>query len=115
MQEIVAAYPVFGYEVADDRLDGGTLAHLALDLRGPPCFWPEMNTLNVFGCRIVAATTFVENEALDDVADERLQVWDHDFKRVAVIGVAGQRLHMGDELTALSVPQCAGDGDLPNS
>ena len=30
--EIVAAHPVFGFEMADDRLNGGAPAQLALDL-----------------------------------------------------------------------------------
>ena len=34
--EIVAAHSVLGFEIADDRLDGGTSAQLALDRRRHP-------------------------------------------------------------------------------
>lgn len=44
--------------------------------------------------------------ACDDVADQRLHVRDHAGQRVAVIGIAGQCLHMGDELAASDL-QCA--------
>jgi hypothetical protein len=37
---------------------------------------------------------------------------DNGFERMAIIGLAEQRLHVGDELTALGVPQRGGDGDL---
>ena len=36
----------------------------------------------------------------------------HRCQRVTVIGIAGQRLHMGDELAALGVADRGGDGDL---
>ncbi len=37
MPEVVAAHAVLGFEVADDRLDGGAPSQLALDLwRHPP-------------------------------------------------------------------------------
>lgn len=36
--QVVAAHPVFGFEIADDRLDGGAPAHLALGSVALP-FW----------------------------------------------------------------------------
>lgn len=37
MPEIVPAHPMFGFEMADDRLDGRAAAHFAFDLgRHPP-------------------------------------------------------------------------------
>ena len=65
---------------------------------------------------IVAAVSLVGEDARDGVADERLHVRDHGFQGVAIIWIAGQRLHMGDELAALGVADRGGDGDLtPNS
>ena len=66
----------------------------------------------VIGRRVVAAISLVGEDARDGVADQRLHVRDHGCQRVAVIGIAGQRLHMGDELAALGVAEGGGDGDL---
>jgi len=57
----------------------------------------------VIGRRIVAAISPVGEEAGDGVADDRVHVRDHDDRRATVIGIAGQRLHIGDELAALGV------------
>jgi hypothetical protein len=69
-----------------------------------------VNTLNLES-GIVAAIALVDEDALDGAADERLHFMDDSFKSVAVIGFAGQRLHMGDELTALGMRQRGGDGE----
>ncbi len=99
--------------MADDGLDGGPAAQFALDagchsslLAGEED--PEL----VFGRRVVAAISLVGEEARDDVADERLHVRDHGGQRVTVIGIAGQRLHMSDELAAPGVADRGGDGDF---
>lgn len=34
--EIVAAHPAFGFQMADDRLDGRAAAHLAFNLKASP-------------------------------------------------------------------------------
>jgi hypothetical protein len=39
-------------------------------------------------------------------------VRDHGFQGVAIIWIAGQRLHMGDELAALAVLEGGGNADL---
>ncbi|MFK4535066.1 hypothetical protein ABIA00_003249 [Bradyrhizobium ottawaense] len=44
--------------------------------------------------------SLVGEDARDRVADEPHHVRDHGSQRVTVIGMAGQRLHMGDELAA---------------
>ena len=49
----------------------------------------------------MAAVAFVAEEALDDVADQRFYLRDDGFERMAIIGIAGQRLRVGDELTTL--------------
>ena len=89
--EIVAANAMFGFEMADDRLDGGAPAQLTLDLWGySPLLARNESPELILRRRIVAAIAFVENEALDDVADKRLHVWDNGFKRMAVIGCKSQ-------------------------
>ena len=42
-----------------------------------------------------------------------LHVWDHGCERVTVIGIAGHRLDMGDELAALAVLEGGGNSSHP--
>ena len=60
----------------------------------------------------MAAIAFIGEKALDGVANQRLHFRDHGGQRMAVIGIAGPRLHMGDELAALGVRLRRGDRDL---
>lgn len=53
----------------------------------------------------------VGEDARNGAADERLHVRGQVLERVTVVGIAGQRLHMGDELAALGVVDRGGDGD----
>ena len=62
--------------------------------------------------RVVAAVSLVGENARDGVAGQRLHVQDHAGQRVTVIGIAGLRLHMGDELAALGVVDRGGNGDF---
>src|ERR1700739_4744506 len=58
--EIVAAHAVLGFEMADDRFDGGTPAHLALDLWCHAPFLPgDEDPEFVIGRRVVAAVALV--------------------------------------------------------
>src|SRR5947208_14916715 len=50
--------------------------------------------------------------ARDGVADQCLHDRDHGFQGVAVIWIAGQRLHVGNELAALAVLEGGGNADL---
>src|SRR6266478_360430 len=78
-----------------------------------PRFWPEMKTPElIIRRRVVAAVSLVGEDALEGVADQRFHVRDYGGQRVAVIGIAGQRLHMGDELAALAVLEGGGNADL---
>src|SRR3982074_2734326 len=71
-----------------------------------PRFWPERKTPElVIRRRVVATVSLVSEDARDGVADERLHVRDHGRQRVTDIGIAGQRLHMGDERAALSLTE----------
>ena len=80
-------------------------------------FWPDDEDPElVIGRRIVAAISLVGEEALDGVADERFHLRDDGRQRMAVIGIAGHRLHMGDELAALGVASVVATETLtPNS
>jgi hypothetical protein len=49
----------------------------------------------------VAAVALVREDARDGAADEHLHVRNHGCQRVAAIWIAGQRLHVGDELAAV--------------
>ena len=60
----------------------------------------------------MAAVPLVGEEARDDVAIERLHVRAHGGQRVTVIGIAGQRLHMGYKMAAPGVADRGGDGDF---
>src|SRR5882724_5947985 len=51
-------------------------------------------------------------EPIDRGADEFLDPRDHLSQRVAVVGIARQRLHVGDELATLAVLERGGDADL---
>ena len=111
--EIIAAHAVFGLEMADDGFDGGPAAQFALDLWGHPSLLPrEKDPELVIGRRVVAAISLVGENARDSVADERLHVGNHGCQRMAVIGIAGQRFHMGDELAAFAVLEGGGNADL---
>ncbi len=77
-----------------------------------PRLCPERKPELVIGRRVVAAVALVGEDARDGVADERLHVRNHRCQRVAVIWIAGQRLHMGDELAALAVFEGGGNADL---
>ena len=90
--------------MADDGLDGGAASHLSFDLWGHPSL--------LFGCvdfelviwrRVVAAVSGIGVEPFDRIADELLDRRDDVSQRVAVIGIAWQRLRVDDELAALAV------------
>lgn len=100
---------MFVLEVPDDRLDGGSSSHLALDggRHVPPLACgidPEL----VARRRIVTFVAGVGEYAPDLSTDVRDDV----CKRMAVIGIAGQRLGMKRELAALGAMQRGGNGNL---
>ena len=68
------------------------------------------------GGAFVAAIAAVGDDTRKGCADLRLDLRDHGGERVAVVGIAGQRLGMGDELTAHGAMQRRGEDTLtPNS
>ena len=102
--EVVAAEMMAIFEMADDGLNGGAASHLSFDLWGHPSFLLGcIDFERVIGRRIVAAVSGIGVESLDRMADELLDRRDHLRQSMSVIGIARQRLHVGDELAALAV------------
>ncbi len=60
----------------------------------------------------MAAIAGIGVEPIDRGTDEFLDPGDHLSQRVAVIGIARQRLYMGDELAALAVLERGSNADL---
>ena len=101
MGKVVASHAVMFFEVADDRLDGGAPFELALDLRRDAALLAGRVDLElVIGRGVVAAIAGIGDAAIEHVADERLHLRDDGGERVPVIGIAGQRCDMRDELPA---------------
>jgi hypothetical protein len=80
-------WPDFMWPMTGSTLDRRLSSRLIVS--GTRCFWPEMKTLN--GCT---------GGAPDRGANLLLHLENDGAERVAVIGVAGQRLHMRGELAA---------------
>jgi hypothetical protein len=97
--EVIAAHPVFGLHVPNDRLDGGAATHLAAD-RGRDAAYlaadPDAELLGV----VVAAIAFIEVNAAGLNAGQRLQLGNYRRQSVAVEGTAVQRLGVQHKLTA---------------
>ena len=101
MGEVVAAHAVLGFEMADDRFDGGAPSHLPFDLRRDAALLTGCEDLElVFGRGVVTAISGIGEDAFEDVADKRLDRRGDLGQRVAFVRVAGQRCDMGDELAA---------------
>ncbi len=60
----------------------------------------------------MAAVTGIGVEPFDRVADQLLDRRNDGCQRMAIIGIARQRLRIGDELTALAVLEGGGNADL---
>ena len=113
VMEIVAVHAVLVLDVADDRLDGRTAAHLSLDLRGDAALLLGSEDFElVIGRRIVAAVAGVGVDAFEGVSDELLDRGNDTGESVAVIRIAGQRLGMDSELAAFAMLERGGDAHL---
>src|ERR1019366_4893736 len=64
------------------------------------------------GRRIVAAVSGIGMQPFDRIADELLDRRNDAGQRMPVIGIAGQRLCVDDELAALAVLEGGGHADL---
>src|SRR3977135_3225916 len=99
--------------MADDGLNGGAASHLSFDLAGHPWFLPGcMDFELVLGRRIVAAVSGIGVEPFDRIADEVPDRRGPASPRATNPGIAGQRLHVGDELAAFAVLESGGNADL---
>ena len=99
--------------MADDGFDGGAAAHLSLNLWGHPSLLLRgVDFELVIGRRVVAAISCIGVEPFDRIADELLDRRNDAGQRMAVIGIARQRLRVDDELAALAVLEGGGDTDL---
>ena len=99
--------------MSDDRFDCGASAEFTFDGLGDAASLAGNVDLElVVGRGVVAAIAAVGEDAGDVGADLRLDLRDHGRERMAVIGVARQRLGVGDELAALGAMERGGERDL---
>ena len=111
--EIVSAHAVLGLGVTDDRFDRRAAAELALDGFGDAASLAgDVDLELVIGRSVVAAIAAVGDDAGEACADLRLDLRDHGRERVAVVGVAGQRLGVGDEQAAPGAIERGGERHL---
>lgn len=100
-------------DVADDGLDGGAAAHLALDGGRHAAFLARGVDLEpVRKRRVVAAVAGIGEYPGDAVSDGPLHIRDDGCQGMAVIGVSGQRHGMQRELPASRALESGGDRDL---
>ena len=85
----------------DDRFDRRAAAEFTFDGLGDAASLAgDVDLERVVGRGVVAAIAAVGDDASEVGADLRLDLRDDGGERMAVIGVAGQRLGVGDELAA---------------
>src|SRR5215469_18723710 len=97
--EIIAAHPVLGLDMPNDRLDSGAATHLAADRGGDAAHLaadPDAEFLGV----VVAAIAFVDVDATGLDPGQRFQFRDDRPQSVAVEGIAVQCLGVQYKLTA---------------
>ena len=109
--EEIALHAVFGLEVADDGLDGGSASLLATDRLGDPARLtrdPDPETVRV----VVASIALIDVDTADLNAGELLHLGDDVAESVSVIGVTVQSLGVEHELAALGTGDWGRHGDL---
>src|ERR1700732_391051 len=109
--EVVATHPMAVLEMADHGLDGGAASHLAADGLGDPADLSADPYLEPVGI-VVAAIALVAVDAAYRDTCELFEIGDDGTERVAVIGVAVQRLGVQHELPALGCGGGRGNRDL---
>ena len=96
---------MLGLGVSDDRFDRRPAAEFAFDgLCDAASLARDIDLELVVGRRVVATIAAVGDYAGKVRADLRLDLRDHGRERVAIVGVARQRLGVGDELAAPGAP-----------
>src|SRR6266545_6799284 len=109
--EVIAAHPVIILDVPDDGFDGSTTAHLAANGLGDApdlAADPDLEAVRI----VVTAISLVAVDALDRNACELFEIGYDGTKRMAVVGVAVQRLGMQHELPTLGCGDRRRDRDL---
>ena len=91
------SHPALGVAVANDRFDRGAAAELAFDGLGDAASRARDIDPELAVRRGVVARS---DDAGEAYADSRSQ-GDPGSERIAIVGVAGQRLAVGDEMAAL--------------
>ncbi len=97
--------------VADDGLDGASSPELLFDLAVHTALLAGLEDPERLR-RIVTPVALVDIDPLDLTAGQRLGFLQHLAQAVAVIGIAGERLGMEDELAALGSFVGGGERDL---
>ena len=88
MGKVVAAHAVVVLEMADHRLDGGAAFERALDLIGDAALLARrVDSEPVLGRGVVAAVSGIGDDAIERVADQRLNPWNDRGERMPIIGV----------------------------
>ena len=114
--EVVSAHAVLGLGVANDRFDRGAATQFAFDGLGDAASLAGDINLELMTRRgVVTAIAAVGDDAGEVGADLRFNLRDHGGERVAVVGIAGQRLGVGDELAAPGAMHGRGETLTPNS
>src|SRR3984957_10571619 len=109
----VSALAMLGLGVSDDQFDRRAAAEFAFGSLGDATSLARDIDLElVTGRGVVAAIAAVGDDAGEVGADLGLDLRDHGGERVTVVGVAGQRLGMGDELTTLGAIERGGERHL---
>src|SRR3974390_1760919 len=116
MGELVSAHAMLGFQGADPRVDGRSASQFALDLLGDaPLLTGDVDLESVVRRRAVAAIAAVDDDTRQADADLLFDAGDDRLERVAIVGIARQARHMGDELSALRCSLVAIDAFTPNS
>ncbi len=88
--EVVSAHSMLGFEVSDDRLDGGAASELSFDLIGDASLLAAVEGLQaVFVGGVVAVIAGVGDDALKVDADLLFELRQDGGQGVTVVGSAG--------------------------
>src|SRR4051812_47252693 len=110
---MVASHPVLVFEVTDRGLHGRAPAERAFDGSSEPSLLTCHVDLEALVLRcVVALVPGVGDDPLEASADGALNVREDGCERVPVIGVAGERLHVGDKLAAPAAVEGRRHADL---
>src|SRR5215203_6526561 len=111
--QVVAPHPVLVFEVTDRGLHGRAPAERAFDGSSEPSLLTCHVDLEALVLRcVVALVPGVGDDPLEASADGALNVREDGCERVPVIGIAGERFHVGDKLAAPAAVEGRRHADL---